>query len=201
MASLRDWLTERGLAAMLWWKSRPGSVEGALARHTFRRAASPSRNRVTVGLAQMRMELAASAADYALRVYRLTRAAVERGAQLVAFPEYTGALLLGLLPGVRELASGRSMQDALSELAGDTQVSVGGVFRAVAPAARKIYNETFSTLAQVWDLPDGRFDHFAGERRPALQPRAPVRAGWAPRRRAAQAALVLVRRRLAYSWR
>lgn len=152
MASLRDWLTERGLAAMLWWKSRPGSVEGALARHTFRRAASPSRNCVTVGLAQMRMELAASAADYALRVYRLTRAAVERGAQLVAFPEYTGALLLGLLPGVRELASGRSMQDALSELAGDTQVSVGGVFRAVAPAARKIYNEAFSTLARKFGI-------------------------------------------------
>ena len=140
----RDWLTERGLAAMLWWKSRPGLVERALARRMFCRAASPSRNRVMVGLAQMRMELTASAADYALRVYRLTRAAVERGAQFAVFPEYTGVPLLGLLPGAQELA--KSMPGTVS------QVGVGDVFRAVAPAARKIYVETFSTLARQFGI-------------------------------------------------
>ena len=152
MTKFRDWLTESGLAAMLWWKSRPGLVSSALSRQTFQRAAPPSRDRVTVGLAQMRMELVASADEYALHAYELTRAAVERGAQLVAFPEYTGAPLLGLLPGVRELASGRTMQDAINDLTGGAEVSVGDVFRAVAPAARKIHVDTFSTLARKFGI-------------------------------------------------
>jgi predicted amidohydrolase len=152
MTKFRDWLTERGLAAMLWWKSRPGLVSGALSRQTFQRAALPSRDRVTVGLVQMRMELVASADEYALHAYELTRSAVERGAQLVAFPELTGVPLVGLLPGVRELASGRTMQDAINDLTGGAEVSVGDVFRAVAPAARKIYVDTFSTLARKFGI-------------------------------------------------
>jgi predicted amidohydrolase len=152
MTKFRDWLTARGLAAMLWWKSRPGLVSGALNRQTFQRAAPPSRDRVTVGLAQMQMRLASSADEYALHAYQLTCAAVERGAQFVAFPEYTSAPLLGLLPGVRELASGRTMQDAINDLSGGAEVSVGDVFRAVAPAARKIHLDTFSTLARKFGI-------------------------------------------------
>ena len=152
MATVRDWLTARGLAAMLWWKSRPGLVSGVLSRQTFQRAAPPSPDRVTVGLAQMRMELVASADEYALHAYELARVAVERGAQLVAFPEYTGAPLLGLLPGVRERASGRTMQEAISDLTDGAEVSVGDVFRAAAPAARKIYVDTFSTLARKFGI-------------------------------------------------
>jgi predicted amidohydrolase len=152
MTRFRDWLTARGLAAMLWWKSRPGLVSSALNRQTFQRVAPPSHDRVTVGLAQMQMELVAGADEYALHAYELTRAAVERGAQLVAFPEYTGTPLLGLLPGVRELASGRTMQDAIHDLTGGVEVSVGDVFRAVAPAARKIHVDTFSTLARKFGI-------------------------------------------------
>ncbi len=150
--TLRDWMTGRGLAAILWWKSRPGLVEAVLKRHAFQRALRPLRDRVTVGLIQMRMELAASATDYALHAYRLTRVAVERGAQFVVFPEYTGAPLLGLLPGVQELASAQSMQGAINELTGRAEASVGDVFRAVAPAAHKIYVETFSTLARRFGI-------------------------------------------------
>jgi predicted amidohydrolase len=152
MTTFRDWLTEKGLAAMLWWKSRPGLVSSALAQQVFLRAESPSHDRVKVGLAQMRMELAASAADYAEHAYRLTRDAVERSAQFVVFPEYAGASLLGLLPGVQALASGRSMQEAIGELTGGAQASVGDVFRAVAPAARKIHLDTFSTLARKFNI-------------------------------------------------
>jgi len=150
--TLSDWMMGRGLAAILWWKSRPGLVKAVLKRLAFHSASLPSRDRVTVGLAQMRMQLAASAADYALHAYHLTRAAVERGAQFVLFPEYTGAPLLGLLPGVRELASARPMQDAIDELTGRAETSVGDVFRAVAPAASKIYVETFSTLARRFGI-------------------------------------------------
>ena len=150
--SWRDRVNERFLSALLWWRSRPGLVAAALRGRAFPCAALPTRDRVTVGLAQMRMEIVGDAADYVISAYRLTRAAVERGAQLVVFPEYAGAPLLGLLPGVRELASARSMQDAIQQVTGGAQASVGDVFRAVAPAARKIYIETFSTLAREFGI-------------------------------------------------
>jgi predicted amidohydrolase len=44
------------------------------------------------------------------------------------------------------------MQAAINELSGGAEVSVGDVFRAVAPAARKIYVETFSTLARKFGI-------------------------------------------------
>jgi len=150
--SWRDRVNEQFLSALLWWRSRPGLAAAALRGRAFPRAALPTRDRVTVGLAQMRMELVGNAADYAINAYRLTRAAVERGAQLVVFPEYTGAPLLGLLPGVRELAPAQSMQDAIRQVTGGAQVSVGDVFRAVAPAARRIYIEAFSTLAREFGV-------------------------------------------------
>lgn len=150
--SWRDRVNEQFLRALLWWRSRPGLAAAALRGRAFPRAALPTRDRVTVGLAQMRMELAGDAADYAINAYRLTRAAVERGAQLVVFPEYTGAPLLGLLPGVRKLAPARSMQDAIRQVTGGAPVSVGDVFRAVAPAACKIYLEVFSTLAREFGV-------------------------------------------------
>lgn len=152
MTALRDRLTALGLAAMLWRESRPGRVSGALAQQPFHPAEPPSRDRVKVGLAQMRMQVVTSAADYALQAYRLVRDAVERGAQFVVFPEYTGAPLLGLLPNVQELASGHSIQAGMGELTGGANLSLGDMFRVVAPAARKIYSETFSTLARQFTI-------------------------------------------------
>lgn len=102
--------------------------------------------RVTVGLVQMRMTLADSAAAYVDNIARLTCDAVARGAQLVAFPEYTGLPLLGLLPGVAQLASRPSLQTALDEMPGGVQVA--DVFRSAAPAAYRVYTHTFSSLAR-----------------------------------------------------
>lgn len=150
--SWRDRVNEQFQSALLWWRSRPGLAAAALRGRAFPHAAPPARDRVAVGLAQMQMDLTGSAADYAINAYRLTHTAVERGAQLVVFPEYTGAPLLGLLPGVRELAPVQSMQDAIRQVTGGAQVSVGDVFRAVAPAARRIYIEVFSTLAREFGI-------------------------------------------------
>jgi predicted amidohydrolase len=44
------------------------------------------------------------------------------------------------------------MQAAINELSGGVNVSVGDVFRAVAPAARKIHVDTFSTLARKFGI-------------------------------------------------
>jgi predicted amidohydrolase len=74
--------------------------------------------------------------------------------------------LLGLVPGVEELAEGTFIDEAIAQVAGqDTQVAE--IFKAVAPGARRIYEATFSTLAQGFGvhivagsilLPDKRGD-------------------------------------------
>jgi predicted amidohydrolase len=65
----------------------------------------------------------------------------------VIFPEYSGAVLLGLLPGLDKLQEGTSLDDAMKELGGES-LQLGDVFDVVAPAARRIYETTFSILAK-----------------------------------------------------
>jgi predicted amidohydrolase len=93
-----------------------------------------------VGVVQLELHFITSAADYAEKMYELTRQAVEGGAQLVIFPEDTGTHLLDLLPGVEALAEGTPVDEAIAQVA--------DFFKAVAPGARRIYEATFSTLAQ-----------------------------------------------------
>ncbi|OPZ84086.1 MAG: Formamidase [bacterium ADurb.Bin429] len=134
------------MRTVLHWRTCPSLVTDALRGEDFHPAPSLEPGRVTVGLAQMRMDLVESAGDYARRACRLVRDAVEQGAQLIAFPEYTGLPLLGLLPGVKRLDRGEALEEALHELGG-TSLGVADVFRLTAHAVARAYLETFSTLA------------------------------------------------------
>jgi predicted amidohydrolase len=140
-------MTRLALASLLMWRSRPALVARALRWESSRQAPPLQPGRLTVGLAQMRLNLVESAAEYALNAYRLVRDAAERGAQLVAFPEYTGLPLLGLLPGVKALDRGEPLEAALNNLGG-TALRVADVFRLAAPAALRVYLATFSILAE-----------------------------------------------------
>jgi predicted amidohydrolase len=166
MSKLKDWLMGKALNTMLWWKSQPSLVRKALAGRDFPRAPRPTGDTIRVGVVQLELHFITSAAGYAEKMYELTRQVVEGGAQLVIFPEDTGTHLLGLLPGVEELAEGTPLREAITQMAGqDTQVAE--IFKAVAPGARRIYEATFSTLAQGFGvhivagsilLPDKRRD-------------------------------------------
>lgn len=151
--SLRDRITARGLAALLWWKSRSGLVGAALEQSSLRRgrptiAPAAGGDTVRVGLAQTALRLVETAWDYAGHMGTLVQEAVAGGAQLVVFPEYITLPLLGFLPGVSRLArSGVSLQQGLGELSGGAEISVADVLRAIAPAAQRVYVATFSLLA------------------------------------------------------
>jgi predicted amidohydrolase len=144
--SLRDWLMNQGLNLLLQWKSRPGLVRGVLDRKDYPKASPLQPGRVRVAAIQQAMYLAPSAAAFTEKTYALARQAVEWGAQLLVFPEYSGAVLLGLLPGLGKVEAGTSLEKAVQELGGE-QLNLGDVFRAVAPAAHRIYATTFATLA------------------------------------------------------
>jgi predicted amidohydrolase len=130
--------------AALWYHAQPLHVDLALAGRRYPRARTPQGETLTVGLCQTRFALLGRAADFAGRMYRFVRMAVQKGAAFVVFPEYTGAMLLGLLPGLSRYGAAPSLQAAAEQLG----VDLGDVFRVAAPAAAAIYRNTFASLAQ-----------------------------------------------------
>ncbi|MBI3286905.1 MAG: nitrilase [Chloroflexi bacterium] len=149
------------LAPLLWWRSRPALVRHALAGRRFTPAPPPQGDRIRVGVVQLEAHLFRSAAEYAQTMYGLTRQAVEAGAQLMVFPEDSGGYLLaGLIPGIDQLipAPGRISAHI-------RKVGMSDLLRLLAPAARRIFETTFSSLAAGFGvhlgagtvcLPDGR---------------------------------------------
>ncbi len=137
---------------ILWWRSQPGRVQAALHDMALPQATSePSLSQVTVAAVQMRFDLMPSAAAYARHVARLAGQAVLQGAQFVCFPEYTGACLVGLLPGITQLANdtgndGRTpgLEDTLAGMG----ITLGDLLRYVGPAAWRVFDTTARIVAR-----------------------------------------------------
>lgn len=126
------------------------------------------KDRVTVAAIQAKAELMRSAEEFAEKMFSLAKDAAARGAELIAFPEDTGVLLFGLLPGVEDLASsllspkgnaaaaGTAGEDGTSDSSGDGDSkaaqdgpSVPEIVRFLSPAVRRIYEATFSETARA----------------------------------------------------
>lgn len=147
--SIKDWMTGKAVNALLGFKSRPAAIHSTLSRRDYCAAKRPDRDRVTLAAVQMQLDLVEDGAQFAARYYPLVREAVERGAQLVAFPEYAWLPILGLLPPVRELAhKGITLEGAVHDLAPSGGLTVEGVFRTIAPAVKRIFETTASELAR-----------------------------------------------------
>jgi hypothetical protein len=136
------------LRAKLWYAALPFHVTGALAGRQFAPAKAPSADQVTVGLCQVKFTLCGGGADFAGRMYRYVRSAVQKGANFLVFPEYIGVMLLGLLPEIARHAGTVSLESAATQMG----ASLGEVFRAVAPAAMAVNRDTFSQLAQRFNV-------------------------------------------------
>jgi predicted amidohydrolase len=139
----------------LWFQSRPSIVKQVLAeKHITPSSAvdelpeSGRPSKIRVAAVQMKLELIKEnhALAYAETVYRLTKEAVEQGAQLVVFPEYSGIPLVGLIPGLEDLAR-EGLDSAVKQVSGG-ETKVADVFRLLSPAVKRIYETTFSTLAR-----------------------------------------------------
>ncbi|HHW14687.1 MAG TPA: hypothetical protein GXX28_07110, partial [Firmicutes bacterium] len=97
-----------GVQGVLRWRSRPAAIRRFLARRKIRpsaNCASLPAPAVRVALVQTPLSLIPTGEAYAARMYPLVAEAVERGAQLVVFPEDNATSLVGMLPGVERLAS------------------------------------------------------------------------------------------------
>ena len=146
--NIKDQLLSTAINALLTYKSRPSAIRSALAKQTYTRARVPTRERVTIGIVQMEMDLLDDGVQFAEKYHGLVRRAVEQGAQLVVFPEYAWLPILGLLPPVRDLAlKGVTLEGAVNELAPGGGLTIEGVFRTIAPAVKRIFETTANELA------------------------------------------------------
>lgn len=150
---LPDWLRGQAVNALLAAQSQPRSIRGALARRKYTRARPTTADALVVGVVQMQIDLIDDGAAFAEKYFELVRQAVERGAQLIVFPEYAGLPILGLLPPVRALVEkGVTLQAAVDELAPRGGLTIESVFRTIAPAVRRIFETTGSELAQRFGI-------------------------------------------------
>ena len=151
--AMKDWLLGQAVGATLAYKSRPASIRRALARHKYLHAREPSPDSIVAGVVQMRIDLLDDGVEFVDKYYDLVWRAVERGAQLIVFPEYAWLGILGLLPPVRALAEkGVTLQGAIDELAPGGDLTIASVFRTIAPAVRRIFETTGSELARQFGV-------------------------------------------------
>ncbi len=148
VASIRDRVLEIAVKTLLEYRSRPGIVERVLKGKRGSRTETSTRERVTVAAVQMEFEVLDGPAQYAEKVYTLARQAVERGAQLVVFPEYSWTPLIGMLPGIRDLSARArgGLEDAAEEMGG---IKLGDIFRTVAPAMERAFIATGQGVARA----------------------------------------------------
>lgn len=135
---IQDSVRAATLRASLALKTNPRAVQTALGKRPTNRPPLPTRERVKVAALQMSLELVDEVAPWVAHCERLTRLAVERGTQLVVFPEYVGLPLLGLVPRVHDLIGlGTSFADIIAEP--DT--------RALLPLSQRVFETLGAELA------------------------------------------------------
>jgi len=168
-------LKEKAFRSYLSFRSRPSEIRGTVASLGIRPsrteappgAAGPARlRRVRAAALQLESFYAKSPREYAVRLGQPFREAVEQGAQLVAFPELTTIPLVGLLPGVEEMARTKPATAAAAS------PRLADIIRFMEPVLRNVYYSLFPALAaagRVWVMagstplpgPDGRVYNLA----------------------------------------
>jgi len=100
--------------------------------------------RLTCAAVQMKATLTHSGREYVDLVYRLAAKAAAAGADIVAFPEYSGLPLLGMIPGIEKTLSHAGSLDEAVGPSGD----VLDVFRFIGPYADRAYRAAFSSVSR-----------------------------------------------------
>ncbi len=140
-------LRDLTLQFMLQMRSRPGRINRRLSRRGFRhRVRTPEVGVVRACAVQMEWRLCETAEEFGDLAYDNVRAAVTDGAELVAFPEDTASLLVGVMPGIGPLLQSLTVDEAIQQIGDDVQVA--DLFRLLGRATHRIYDTTFATLAR-----------------------------------------------------
>ncbi len=146
--SIKERLLGSAFQKLLAHKSRASLVERAVPK-TSLRATLPTRDQVTVAAVQMEFDLLDDAGQYAKKIYTLASQAVELGAQIVSFPEYAWTPLIGMLPGVHDLAG--KVTGGLESAANHFRQGAGlaNILHTVAPYVQNAFLSTGTAVSRA----------------------------------------------------
>lgn len=145
-------LRERGLAGLLYARSRPSAVTRSLKRRAYpRRLNTPTASGFRAAAVIWPLQLYSGADEFAGQVYTQVRLAVDQGAELVAFPECVSLGLVGLLPGV-ESWQGRGGLLQVARAVANDRAQVADLLTLLTAAVRRVHHATFSFLARAFEV-------------------------------------------------
>ena len=138
----------RTARALLWWRSRPGPLARLMAKSSCAAPIPQEGKALRVAAVQVRARLYERAKDFAGHMEELVREASRGGASLVVFPEDHGTQLLGILPGLKHIAS----ETSIAEISGKAEGGVGEILRIISPYAVRIFTKTCAELARAYHV-------------------------------------------------
>jgi predicted amidohydrolase len=136
------------LRLLLGWRSRRGHAR-RLVRRAVRALPRPHGTVPVVGgfrvaAVQLAFEICGPE-RFVQKVAEKVNQAIRLGAELVVFPEDTGTMLLGMVPGMERLLAADTIDEALARVGRD--VRVADVVMLTGGALRRVYETTFQDLA------------------------------------------------------
>jgi len=150
--SLMDAVKEKAFQLALYWNSRPNMAR-RLVRELGAKRSDNLRviefDRIRVAAIQVRVQPVSGLGSFMEQMLPLTQEAVDRGAQLLVFPEHLEQGLFGMLPGFSELQAA-SLGEAVREFGDD--VAFEDLLRFVGPAIMRAYRATFSELSRAFGV-------------------------------------------------
>ncbi len=133
----------------LIWVCRPARIKRYLrSRLPERREIAPLNGHIVRAAAlQLELKLFNNPIDYVDEMHRRLKEAVQKEAQLVAFPEYNNLFLLGMLPGIEQISAPDAEQEP-----GIEDISLAEIFRYMSPAVQPLIHTLFSAFASAYGL-------------------------------------------------
>ncbi len=157
-----DGWKEKLFQRYLVWSCRPERVRSYLlntVKPDLRSAQRPlDRKVVRAAALQLELQFYKSPLDYAAAMHHRLAEAVERGANLVSFPEYNSLHLLGLLPGFEAMEEAYREQDAGEKPEGSAKESaaedltIDALFRYMSPIVKRLVPAIYGTLAHAYGI-------------------------------------------------
>ncbi|HHW05924.1 MAG TPA: nitrilase [Clostridia bacterium] len=152
---LLDGVVNKILTPYLSFRTRPRLVRRFLHGKNIKpgtRGQGIKPGRIRVAAAQVPLYLVEDPLEWVELIYRQVVKGVEAGAQLIVFPEHITLHLLGLVPGVKQLARLDLLQGNGSPGAAALPVSFAGLFGAFGAGVEGLYRATMSSLAGAFGI-------------------------------------------------
>lgn len=141
------------IQAYLFIKAKPSKISSYLRDNNIRKSknfAIVDRKNIRVSVIQEKVCIMKNLRVYVNNMYKLTKSCVDKGAQLVAFPEENGLLALGMLPFIETIL--KTLNSKKSNGPKDGGHDIKKIFYYLSPFLKIIFETTFSELSKGFGI-------------------------------------------------